>query len=70
MPGEDDYALIQRVWALPRDCGKREPAVALTADIKPEDRRRALADGFQTHAPKSVDPGGFVLASQTRLPAL
>ena len=56
MPGEDGHALIQRVRALPRDRGGRVPAGALTACVKPEDRMRALAAGFQTHAPKPVDP--------------
>ena len=56
MPGEDGYALIQRVRALPRDRGGRVPAGALTADVKLEDRMRALAAGFRTHAPKPVNP--------------
>jgi signal transduction histidine kinase/CheY-like chemotaxis protein len=59
MPGEDGYSLI-RVRALAPDRGGRVPAVALT-DVKPEDRMRALAAGFQTHVPKPVDPDELAL---------
>lgn len=62
MPGEDGYALIQRVRDLPRDRGGRVPAGALTANVKPEDRMQALAAGFRTHAPKPVEPDQLALA--------
>jgi CheY-like chemotaxis protein len=61
MPGEDGYALIQRVRALPRERGGRVPAVALTARVKPEERMRALGAGFQAHVPKPADPDEFAL---------
>jgi PAS domain S-box-containing protein len=66
MPGEDGYALIARVRALPGDVA-RVPAVALTAYASLEDRRRLLAAGFQRHAPKPVDPAQLaaVVASVT-----
>jgi signal transduction histidine kinase len=56
MPGEDGYALIRRVRALPAEEGGRVPAVALTAYALAEDRARALSAGFQLHLPKPVDP--------------
>jgi CheY-like chemotaxis protein len=62
MPGEDGYALIRRIRALPGDRVGRVPAVALTAYVKPEDRMRTLAAGFQTHVPKPVDPDELALA--------
>ena len=37
------------------------PRVALTAYVKPEDRMRALAAGFQMHVPKLVDPDELAL---------
>lgn len=61
MPGEDGYSLIRRVRDLAPDRGGRVPAVALTAYVKPEDRMRALAAGFQTHVPKPVDPDELAL---------
>lgn len=54
MPGEDGYALIGKVRALPADRGGRVPAAAVTARTSAEDRRRVLAAGFQVHVPKPV----------------
>jgi PAS domain S-box-containing protein len=56
MPGEDGYALIRRVRALPDDGGGNVPAIALTAYARAEDRVKALLAGFQHHVPKPVDP--------------
>jgi CheY-like chemotaxis protein len=61
MPGEDGYALIRRVRSLPQDGGGRVPAIALTAYVKADDRRKALAAGFQTHVGKPVDPDELAL---------
>jgi CheY-like chemotaxis protein len=60
MPGEDGYALIQRVRGLSPDRGGLVPAVALTAYARAEDRTRILASGFQMHVPKPVDPGELI----------
>lgn len=56
LPGEDGYALIQRVRALPRESGGQTPAIALTAYARREDRMKALLAGFDMHVPKPVDP--------------
>jgi CheY-like chemotaxis protein len=56
MPGEDGYALIQRVRGLPESKGGRVPAIALTAFARMEDRVRALTEGFQSHVAKPVEP--------------
>jgi CheY-like chemotaxis protein len=61
MPGEDGYSLIRRIRALPADRGARLPAVALTAYVKADDRRKALEAGFQTHVSKPVDPDELAL---------
>ncbi|HEY0193765.1 MAG TPA: ATP-binding protein [Kofleriaceae bacterium] len=56
MPGDDGYALIERVRALPPAQGGLVPAVALTAYARREDRARALNAGFDNHVAKPVDP--------------
>ena len=56
MPGEDGYALIRKIRALPSEQGGRIPAAALTAYAGGEDRRRALLAGYQAHVPKPVAP--------------
>jgi CheY-like chemotaxis protein len=55
MQGEDGYALIRKVRALPAEHGGQIPAVALTAYARIEDRARALSSGFQVHMAKPVD---------------
>ncbi|MDG3004777.1 hybrid sensor histidine kinase/response regulator [Paludisphaera mucosa] len=54
MPDEDGYDFIRQVRS--RRSPKELPAAALTAFARPEDRRRALFAGFQTHVAKPVDP--------------
>ena len=55
MPGDDGYALMRRLRALPRDRGGRTPAIALTGWTRVEDRDRVLRAGFQLFVPKPVD---------------
>jgi CheY-like chemotaxis protein len=55
MPGGDGYELVRAIRGLGPDRGGRIPAVAVTAGARPEDRRRALAEGFQVHLQKPVD---------------
>jgi CheY-like chemotaxis protein len=55
MPGEDGYALIRKVRALPPDRGGRTPAAALTGLTTEADRARVLEAGFQHHVAKPVD---------------
>ena len=54
MPGQDGYDLIRRVRKL------GVPAAALTAFATDEDRRKALAAGFQVHLSKPVEPDVLV----------
>ena len=56
MPGDDGFALIRKIRALPPDEGGHVRALALTAYARSEDRVRALEAGFQTHVAKPVDP--------------
>ncbi len=62
MPGEDGYSLMQRVRALPADRGGRVRAAAVTAHARGEDRRRALAVGFNLHLAKPIDPTELIVS--------
>ena len=55
MPGEDGYALIRKIRALPPERGGRIPAAALTGLTGDEDRARMQRAGFQYHVAKPVD---------------
>jgi CheY-like chemotaxis protein len=57
MPEQDGYDLIRQLRTSEGSPSWRHiPAVAVTAFTSPEDRRKALAAGFQEHLPKPVDP--------------
>lgn len=56
MPGEDGYAMMRQVRALPASEGGRVPAIALTAMARQEDRKAALLAGFQLHLAKPIEP--------------
>jgi signal transduction histidine kinase/ActR/RegA family two-component response regulator len=62
MPGTDGYSLMQRIRALPPDHGGRVRAAAVTAYARGDDRRRALAAGFNLHLSKPVDPSEFLVS--------
>jgi CheY-like chemotaxis protein len=57
MPVEDGYSLVGRVRSL---TASLIPAIALTAYATEEDRRRALAAGFDAHVAKPVEPTELV----------
>lgn len=52
MPEEDGYSMLRKI----RSMGNTLPAIAFTACSQPEDRERALAEGFQLHLKKPLDP--------------
>ena len=60
LPGEDGYKLISRVRALAPEDGGNLPAAAITAYARSDDARRALAAGYQRHAPKPIQPTTLV----------
>jgi CheY-like chemotaxis protein len=63
MPAEDGYDLIRRLRSgagSPQSRGV--PAIAVTAFSAPEDRRKALAAGFQEHLTKPVDFAALIAA--------
>jgi PAS domain S-box-containing protein len=55
MPGDDGYALMRRVRALPSELGNI-PAVALTAFTDPQSVQHAFAAGFDAHLGKPLEP--------------
>jgi len=61
MPGEDGFALIRRVRALPGP-GGRVPAAALSAHVRAEERARALLAGFDVHLAKPIEPAALARA--------
>ena len=63
MPGEDGYAFIQALRALPDAQGGRIPAAAVSAYSRADDRSRALALGFQMHIAKPIEPSALVEAT-------
>jgi signal transduction histidine kinase/ActR/RegA family two-component response regulator len=62
MPDEDGYSLMRRIRALPADRGGRVRAAAVTAYTRGDDRRRALAVGFNLHLSKPVDPSELIVS--------
>jgi CheY-like chemotaxis protein len=56
MPDRDGYDLIR---LLREGDGPHVPTVALTAMARGEDRRRALAAGFDVHVAKPIEPGAL-----------
>ena len=56
MPGRDGYDLVGDIRARERAAATAPvPIAAVTAQARPEDRDRALQQGFQTHVVKPVD---------------
>jgi len=62
MAGEDGYALLQKVRALPPERGGATPAIALTGYASQQDRMDALEAGFQMHVSKPVTPADLAAA--------
>ncbi len=61
LPDGDGYDLIRRVRTAEADRkAATTPAVALTALVRRQDRRRSAESGFQHHLAKPVDPDRLV----------
>jgi len=56
LPDEDGYSFIRRVRQRAADSGGGVPAAAVTAYARREDVQRALAQGFDAHLAKPVEP--------------
>ena len=66
MPDATGYDLVAHLRSS-EPAGVRMPALAVTAYARDEDRRRALAAGFDVHLPKPVSPEALILAVQRLL---
>jgi PAS domain S-box-containing protein len=64
MPDEDGYALIRQVRARGPARGGGIPAAAVSAYVGEDNRRQALAAGFQLHVAKPVDPAELIAVVQ------
>ncbi|CAN5614932.1 hypothetical protein BH09VER1_BH09VER1_22070 [soil metagenome] len=62
MPGEDGHELIRQIRKIEEAQGGHVPALALTAYARSEDKKLALASGFQMHVAKPVEPHELILA--------
>jgi signal transduction histidine kinase/ActR/RegA family two-component response regulator len=62
MPGENGYSLIERIRREEKGSGWMVPAVALTAQVRVEDRARALSAGFNMFVPKPVEADELITA--------
>jgi len=62
MPDMDGYTLLERIRLSHGRRTRNIPAIAFTAFAREEDRRRALAKGFQLHLAKPVDSHMLVRA--------
>ncbi len=56
MPEEDGFTFVRAVRALPTR-SNTTPVIALTAFGHPDDRKNALAAGFDAYLKKPIDPG-------------
>jgi CheY-like chemotaxis protein/anti-sigma regulatory factor (Ser/Thr protein kinase) len=62
LAGEDGYMLIRALRRMEVEKSSTPVvAVAVTAFAAPEDRKRALAAGFDDHVPKPLDPERFIV---------
>jgi CheY-like chemotaxis protein len=62
MPEADGYSLIRTIREKYHDLRASLGAIALTAHVRSEDRKQALAAGFDLHLAKPIDPNLLFLA--------
>ena len=62
MPDEDGYSLLPQLRALRPEFGGAAPVIALTAYVTPEDRTRAMRNGFDAHIGKPFDTEALIAA--------
>jgi PAS domain S-box-containing protein len=62
MPQADGYELLSRIRTLPPSQGGQIPAIALTAYVREEDRKKTKLAGFQAHLAKPIEPRELAIA--------
>ena len=65
MPDEDGYSLIRKIRSSPAARVASIPAAAVTAHARDDERKEALAAGFQLHVAKPFDPAELARAVET-----
>jgi signal transduction histidine kinase len=60
MPEMDGYQLIRQIRAT-ENRGRRMPALAITAFARPEDRKKTILAGFQSHLAKPFDMAELII---------
>jgi len=60
MPGGDGYEFLREARRRGVGSSRPVPAIALTAYVRREDRARALAEGFDRHVSKPIEPENFL----------
>jgi signal transduction histidine kinase/ActR/RegA family two-component response regulator len=65
MPGEDGFALIRRVRSSLEARIASIPAAAVTAHARDEEKRQAIAAGFQLHLAKPFEPAQLARAVES-----
>ena len=67
MPGEDGLSLVRRIRGRAPERGGTVPAVALSGHTRAEDRRAALAAGFDEFVTKPAAPSAVIEAVERSL---
>jgi signal transduction histidine kinase/ActR/RegA family two-component response regulator len=62
MPGCDGFTFLRELRKLPAESGGNVPAIAVTAYVTTEDRRKAMQAGFEAHVAKPFAPVTLVAA--------
>ena len=62
MPDDDGYGFLAQLRTLSPERGGEQPVIALTAYVTPEDRAKALRQGFASHIGKPFDPEALIAA--------
>jgi CheY-like chemotaxis protein len=60
LPDRSGYELIQELRSFPLGAGGDVPALAMTGHTRAEDKKRALAAGFDAHATKPIQLDALV----------
>jgi CheY-like chemotaxis protein len=61
MPELGGYDFVRQIRSLEAAAATRTPIIALTAHVRFEDREQALAEGFDLHLAKPIEPDSLVL---------